>query len=156
MNASRGEKPNIASRLKSAFPILEWLRGYQTDWLRPDIIAGLTAAAVVIPKAMAYATIAGLPVQVGLYTVFVPMIVYALLGTSRPLSFSTTTTIAILAAAELARAAPNATVGELIAASATLSVMVGAMLVVAFALRLGFVANFISEPVLTGFKSGIG
>ena len=76
-------------------------------WLRPDLIAGLTAAAVVVPKAMAYATIAGLPLQVGLYTAIVPMVVYALLGTSRPLSVSTTTTIAILTAAELGRAAPG-------------------------------------------------
>ena len=53
----------------------DWLLNYQKDWLRPDVIAGLTAAAVVIPKAMAYATIAGLPVQVGLYTVFVPMVI---------------------------------------------------------------------------------
>src|SRR6478672_10637620 len=75
--------------------------------LRFDIIAGLTAAAVVLPKAMAYAAVAGLPVSVGLYTAFVPMIVYALLAT-------------------------------------------------ASILRLGFVANFISTPVLTGFKAGIG
>ena len=69
--------------------------------LRPDVIAGLTAAAVVLPKAMAYATVAGLPVSVGLYTAFVPMIVYALLGTSRVLSVSSTTTLAILVAAQL-------------------------------------------------------
>jgi len=74
---------------------------YRQEWLRPDVIAGLTTAAVVIPKAMAYATIAGLPVQVGLYTAFVPLVVYALLGTSRVLSVSTTTTLAILTGAEL-------------------------------------------------------
>src|SRR5678815_5886071 len=65
--------------------------------LRFDIIAGLTAAAVVLPKAMAYATVAGLPVAVGLYTAFTPMILYALLGSSRVLSVSSTTTLAILA-----------------------------------------------------------
>jgi MFS superfamily sulfate permease-like transporter len=54
--------------------MLNWLLAYQKDWLRPDVVAGLTAAAVVIPKAMAYATIADLPVQVGLYTTFLPMI----------------------------------------------------------------------------------
>src|SRR5713101_4133839 len=102
MTPSHGERPNTTRRLNSALPILEWLRGYQNDWLRPDVVAGLTAAAVVIPKAMAYATIAGLPVEVGLYTAFLPMLVYALLGTSRVLSFSTTTTLAILAGAELA------------------------------------------------------
>ena len=79
----------------SAFrlPVAEWVWDYQKEWLRFDIIAGLTAAAVVIPKAMAYATIAGLPVQVGLYTAFVPILIYAALGTSRPLSVSTTTTL---------------------------------------------------------------
>jgi len=121
-----------------------------------DIIAGLIAAAVVIPKAMAFATIAGLPVQVGLYTAFVPMVVYVLLGTSRPLSVSTTTTIAILTAAELGKVAPNGGAGALIPASATLAVLVGAMLLLASVLRLGFIANFISDPVLAGFKAGIG
>jgi len=144
------------SRARAFIPSADWARAYERRWLRPDIIAGLTTAAVVIPKAMAYAAIAGLPVQVGLYTVLVPMVIYALLGTSRPLSFSTTTTIAILAAAELGRAVPGAGAGELIAASVTLSVLVGAMLVAAFTLRLGFLASFISEPVLVGFKSGIG
>ena len=70
----------------SRLPILEWAVGYRKDWIRLDVVAGLTAAAVVIPKALAYATIAGLPVQVGLYTALFPMVIYALLGTSRPLS----------------------------------------------------------------------
>jgi SulP family sulfate permease len=137
-------------------PALTWLRAYQKQWLRMDVIAGLIAAAVVIPKAMAFATIAGLPVQVGLYTAFVPMVVYVLLGTSRPLSVSTTTTVAILTAAELGKVAPNGGTGELIAAGATLAVLVGAMLLLASVLRLGFIANFISDPVLAGFKAGIG
>jgi len=133
-----------------------WVVSYRKEWLRPDVIAGLTTAAVVIPKAMAYATIAGLPVQVGLYTAFLPMVIYAVLGTSRALSVSTTTTLAILAAAELGEVVPNGDPGSLLAASATLTLLVGAMLVLASVLRLGFIANFISEPVLIGFKAGIG
>ena len=70
----------------------EWLVACRADWLRPDIVAGLTTGAVIIPKAMAYAMMAGLPVQVGLYTALVPMVIYAVLGTSRVLSVSTTTT----------------------------------------------------------------
>ena len=62
--------------------MIDWLKEYRKDWLRPDGIAGLTTAAVVIPKAMAYATVAGLPVEVGLYTALVPMVIYAVLGTS--------------------------------------------------------------------------
>lgn len=77
-------------------PVLEWVHGYQKSWIKPDVIAGVTASAVVLPKAMAYATVAGLPVQIGLYTAFVPMVIYALLGTSRPLSVSTSATLAIL------------------------------------------------------------
>jgi SulP family sulfate permease len=137
-------------------PVPDWITEYRKDWLRPDLIAGLTTAAVVIPKAMAYATIAGLPVQVGLYTAFLPMLIYALLGTSRPLSVSTTTTLAILTAAELGEVVPGGDLSSLLGATAVLTVLVGAMLVVASLLRLGFVANFISEPVLIGFKAGIG
>jgi len=118
-----------------------WPGSYSKEWLRLDLIAGLTAAAVVIPKAMAYATIAGLPVQVGLYTAFVPMIIYALLGTSRPLSVSTTTTIAILAGAQLGLVVPDGDPGALLAASATLTLLVGGILVAASILRLGFVAT---------------
>lgn len=140
-------------RLRLLVP--EWLRDYQPSWLRLDVIAGLTAAAVVLPKALAYATIAGLPVQVGLYTAFIPMLIYALFGSSRPLSVSTTTTIAILAGSALAQVSASDP-AALITASATLALLVGVFLVLAGFLRLGFVANFISEPVLVGFKAGIG
>ena len=143
------------SSLRRLVPALQWMRQYSKGWLRVDVTAGLTASAVVIPKAMAYAAIAGLPLQVGLYTVLVPMVIYAVLGTSRPLSVSTTTTIAILVAAELAEVAPGAGAGDLIAASAAMALLVGAMLIVSGVLRFGFVANFISEPVLVGFKGAI-
>lgn len=130
--------------------------GQMNNGLRFDIQAGLTAAAVVLPKAMAYATVAGLPVAVGLYTAFLPMLVYALLGSSRVLSVSSTTTIAILAGTQLALVVPDGDPGRLLVACATLTALVGIMLLLASVLRLGFVANFISSPVLTGFKAGIG
>ncbi len=142
--------------MRRFIPLLEWLPGYQREWWRPDLVAGLTAAAVVIPKAMAYATIANLPVEVGLYTAFVPLVIYAVLGTSRPLSTSTTTTIAILAGAQLGLVVPGGDAAALLRASATLAMLVGAFLVLASVLRLGFVANYISESVLVGFKAGIG
>ena len=137
-------------------PILNWLPGYQRKWLRFDILAGLTAAAVVIPQAMAYASIAGLPVQVGLYTALVPMLVYAMLGTSRPLSVSTTSTIALLTAAELAAVVPDGNLADSLTAASSLAFLVGVFLLLAGLLRLGFIANFISAPVLAGFKTGIG
>jgi len=124
--------------------------------VRFDVVAGLTAAAVVLPKAMAYATVAGLPVAVGLYTAFIPMVIYALLGSSRVLSVSSTTTLAILAGTQLGLAVPDGDPAKLVAATAALTALVGAMLLLARLMRLGFVANFISTPVLTGFKAGIG
>lgn len=141
MIPARSEPPDAASRFSG---------------LRLDILAGLTAAAVVLPKAMAYATVAGLPVAVGLYTAFVPMVIYALLGTSRVLSVSSTATLAILAGTQLGLAVPDGDPTRLMTAAATLAVLTGALLILAAALRLGFIANFISVPVLTGFKAGIG
>jgi high affinity sulfate transporter 1 len=140
----------------SLVPAAGWLSSYDRSWLKADAIAGLTTAAVVLPKAMAYATIADLPPVVGLYTAFLPMAVYAVLGTSRLLSLSTTTTIAILGAAAMGgvlQAHPGASP---VTVTATLSVLVGATLLLARLLRLGFLANFISDPVLSGFKAGIG
>jgi sulfate permease, SulP family len=124
--------------------------------LRFDVVAGLTAAAVVLPKAMAYATVAGLPVVVGLYTACIPMAAYALLGSSRVLSVSSTTTLGILAGTQLGLAVPDGDPAKLVTATATLAALVGAMLLLARLMKLGFVADFISTPVLTGFKAGIG
>ncbi len=123
---------------------------------RFDVMAGLTAAAVVLPKAMAYAAVAGLAPAVGLYTAFVPGLIYGLLGSSRVLSVSSTTTLAILVSAELGEAVPDGDPAKLAVATATLTALVGVALIIARLLRLGFVANFISSPVLTGFKAGIG
>jgi MFS superfamily sulfate permease-like transporter len=142
--------------LAKYIPILGWLPGYPGKWLKFDAIAGITAAAVVIPQAMAYATIAGLPVEVGLYTAFIPMMIYAILGTSRPLSFSTTSTIAILVAGQLALLTPDGNPDKLIVTASTLALLVGAFLLLASIFRMGFIANFISAPVLTGFKAGVG
>lgn len=137
-------------------PAMDWLQHYDRIWLQDDAIAGLTASAVVVPQAMAYAAIARLPLVVGLYTGLVPLVVYAITGTSRPLSVTTTSTIAILTAAALRPFASNGGDEELVAAAATLACLVGGMLLIASFLRLGVVASFISEPVLIGFKAGVG
>ena len=118
-------------KLSSVIPISEWLAVYQADWLQFDLIAGLVTAAVIIPKAMAYATVAGLPVEVGLYTAFVPVLVYAVLGSSRSLSVSTTTTLGILTGAELGLVVPNGNPAELLSATATLVILVGVILLLA-------------------------
>ncbi len=132
------------------------LSGVRAENLRFDVLAGLTTAAVVIPKSMAYAIIAGLPVQSGLYVAIVPMFVYAVLGTSRQLSVSTTTTLAILTGSQLALVVPDGDPSKMLAAASALALLTGGFLLLAGILRLGFLANFISDPVLTGFKAGIG
>src|SRR4030095_11725014 len=134
----------------SPTPIPAQANAPKASTFRFDLVAGLTAAAVVLPKSMAYASVAGLPVAVGLYTAFIPMAIYALLGTSRVLSVSSTTTIAILAGTQLGLAVPDGDPARLVTVTATLTLLVGAALVAARLLRLGFVANFISTPVLTG------
>ena len=97
MTEARSPGPSLA---------FEWLKGYRKDWLPADVIAGLTTAAVVVPKTLAFSTIAGVPVQAGLATAFLPAIVYSVLGTSRPMSMSTTTTLAILTAAQISLVDP--------------------------------------------------
>ncbi|MFN2181408.1 MAG: SulP family inorganic anion transporter [Candidatus Promineifilaceae bacterium] len=137
--------------------VLSWLPAYQANWLRLDLVAGLTAAAVVTPQAMAYATIAGLPVQVGLYVALAPMLVYALLGSSRRLSVSSTSALSILTGTALiAAVGTTSSPNDYVTPAATLAFFVGLFLVLASLLRLGFLADFISRPVLTGFKAGIG
>ena len=149
-------KPSQPKGLSRFLPIFNWLSGYQTSWLGRDILAGVTTAAVVIPQAMAYAALAGLPVEIGLYASLTPMLVYVLLGTSRVLSVSVTSTISLLTFSVLSTAISPTDSAELILAAGTLAVMVGVLLILASILRLGFLANFISYPVLAGFKAGIG
>ncbi len=145
------------SALAKYVPIVGWLPTYQKAYLRSDVVAGLTAAAVVIPQAMAYASIAGLPIQVGLYVALIPMAIYVLLGTSRPLSVSTTSSLALLTATALTTAVGTVdSPTDYMVPAATLAFLVGLFLVLASLFRLGFVADFISLPVLTGFKGGIG
>ena len=142
--------------IKKYLPILQWANIYQSEWLRLDIVAGLTTAAVVIPQALAYATIAGLPVEAGLYAVLGLMIVYAILGTSRVLMVSVTSTISILTASTLLPVVQGGDSATYLAAAATLALLVGIFLILGGVLRLGVLANLISQPVLTGFKAGVG
>lgn len=129
---------------------------YRRDWLRWDLLAGLTTAAVVVPQAVAYASLAGLPVEVGLYVATVPLVAYALVGTSRPLSVSSTSTISILTAGALVEVGAAGDPGRAAATASLLALLVGGILLAAGVLRLGFLADFISSPVLAGFKTGMG
>jgi sulfate permease, SulP family len=138
-------------------PLISWLSVYPWQELRVDLAAGLIASTVVIPKAMACAVIAGLPIVTGLYTALAGMAVYPFLGTSSVLSVTSTTTIALMTATAIAAANLGAAgAGAQMAAGATIAFLVGVYLILARVLRLGFVANFISKPVLVGFEAGIG
>ena len=143
-------RPALIERL---LPAVGWLRTYHRGWLRADVLAGTTAAAVVIPQAMGYATVAGLPVEIGLYTCVIPMIVYALLGGSRRLSFSTTSTIVALTA--LALSAADAGADEAVGTVATLTLLTGLALLAFRILRLGWLVETVSDPVVTGLKLGV-
>jgi high affinity sulfate transporter 1 len=139
-----------------AVPALEWLPRYDRRWLRADIVGGLSAGAVVVPQAMAYATIADLAPEVGLYTCMVPMVVYVLLGGSRTMSVSTTSTVATLTGTTLLAAGVAAGSGDPAGDLATLTLLVGVILLAARLLRLGGLIDNISEATVTGIKIGVG
>lgn len=132
------------------------VEGYRRKWILRDVVAGLSAGAVVIPQAMAYATIANLPVQVGLYTCILPMLVYAFLGGSRAMSVSTTSTIATLTATTLVSAGVAAGSDDAIGALMMLTLLVGAILLIARLCRLGSLVENISGATVLGLKIGVG
>jgi sulfate permease, SulP family len=142
-------------------PILSWLPRYDRSWLSFDVIAGLTLWGLVVPEGMAYAGIAGLPPQAGLYTLVVSLLVYALLGTSRHLSVGGTSATAALlassvAAALVASASATASDPQSYAVYASAFVLVtGLVFLVAGIARLGFITQFLSKPVMEGFVVGL-
>jgi len=142
-------------------PIVAWLPAYDRSWLTFDAIAGLTLWGLVVPEAMAYAGIAGLPPQAGLYTLVASLLVYALLGTSRHLSVGGTSATAALlassvAAAVVASASATASDPQTYATYAAAFVLVtGLVFLVAGIARLGFITQFLSKPVMDGFVVGL-
>lgn len=132
------------------------LVGYQRSWLVKDLVAGLAAGAVVVPQAMAYATIANMPVEIGLYTCIVPMFVYAFLGGSRAMSVSTTSTIATLTATTLVAAGIAAGSKDALGALMTLSLLTGVILILARICKLGALVENISSATVLGLKIGVG
>jgi hypothetical protein len=130
------------------------LRGYRKAWLRPDVLAGLTVWAVLVPEALAYATIAGVPPVVGLYAAVPALVLYAALGSSRHLMVGPMSATAALSAAIVSPIAAGDP-GRLVALTAALGLVVGLLGVLAGLIRLGFIASLISEPVLKGFIVGL-
>ncbi len=150
-----------ATGIRRFIPILSWLPRYDRSWLNLDILAGLTLWGLVVPEAMAYAGIAGLPPQAGLYTLVASLLIYALLGTARHLSVGpTSATSALLAssvaAALVATAAATASDPQTYYTYASAFVLVtGLVFLVAGLARLGFITQFLSKPVMDGFVLGL-
>ncbi len=141
---------------KPRFMLAPAIRPYQQQWLRADILAGLAAGAVVIPQAMAYATVANMPVQFGLYTCMLPLVVYAFVGGSRAASVTTTSTIATLTPSTMVGAGIAVGSAEAQSELITLTLLVGVVLLVARVLRLGSIVENINQATLVGLKVGVG
>jgi SulP family sulfate permease len=151
------EKPKPSRRLSSLIPILSWLPSYNRAWLVADVLAGLTLWGLVVPEGMAYAGVAGLPAQFGLYTLVASLLVYALFGTSRHLSVgATSATAALIAATVVALGATTSDMVTYQAYAIALVLVIGVIFLVAGLARLGWVTQFLSKPVMDGFVLGLG
>src|SRR5689334_13435488 len=135
-------------------PLVGQLRGYRADWLKSDLAAGLSVAAVSLPSAIAYPAIAGLPIEVGLFATIFSLVGYALLGPSRQLMVGPDTGTCIVLAGVLTTLAPISE-ADRVALTLVLTLVVGLLCFAAGLLRLGFLANFLSRPMLVGFLAGI-
>jgi SulP family sulfate permease len=144
----------MMSRLTQLIPILDWGKGYQRDDLPSDLMAGLITAIMLVPQSMAYAMLAGLPPQIGLYSSMAPLVLYGIFGTSRALAVGPVAIVSLMTATALGAALPEgASSGEYIAAAAVLALLNGLVLLALGAMRAGFLVNFLSHPVLSGFTS---
>ncbi len=139
-------------QLTSIIPAVGWAKSYDRGWLRSDLAAGLTVGAMLVPQAMAYALLAGLPPEVGLYASTVSIIAYALFGTSRQLAVGPVAIVSLLTAAALAPIVEEGTAGY-VTAAALLAVLVGVVHLVMGLGRLGFLVNLLSHSVLVGFTA---
>lgn len=145
------DKP--AFQLEKYLPVLGWMRHYDRKHLSGDIIAGIIVAVMLVPQGMAYAMLAGLPPRVGLYASIVPLILYGLLGTSRVLAVGPVALVSLLVATGMASALPDATPEQYIPLALILAIQIGVIQLAMGVLRVGFLVNFLSHSVLSGFTS---
>jgi sulfate permease, SulP family len=140
------------SRLGRIVPAADWLRHYEARDLPGDLVAGTVVAIMLVPQGMAYAMLANLPPQVGLYASMVPLLLYGLLGTSRTLAVGPVAIVSVLVAVAVAKAGPMEP-GQAMGLAIALALGVGTLQLVMGALRLGFLVNFLSDPVIAGFTN---
>ena len=141
--------------LKSYLPILQWAPKYKKDTLINDLIVGVVVTMMLIPQSLAYAQLAGLPPEVGLYASIAPLILYAIFGTSRVLAVGPVAIASLMTAAAASQIASQGT-PEYLGAAIALAIISGLMLIVMGILKLGFLANFLSHPVVAGFITASG
>ena len=144
----------VASLVHRSLPILSWIPAYRREWLVSDVFAGLALWAVMVPEGMAYAGIVGVPPIMGLYTIVPALIAYALLGTSRQLVVGPDTATGLISALTVAAVAVQggAAYNEL---TSTLAILIGFFFLLFGAMRMGWVAAFVSTPVMRGFIEGL-
>lgn len=141
--------------LRQYFPILEWGRTYNKSALSNDLIAAVIVTIMLIPQSLAYALLAGLPPEAGIYASIAPIILYAVFGTSRALAVGPVAVVSLLTASAVGQVAEQGTIGYAVAAL-TLAFLSGSFLVLMGVFRLGFLANFLSHPVIAGFITASG
>lgn len=146
---------NLKQNINSLLPILKWGKSYDKEWLKPDILAGITLGAFTIPEAIAYASLVGLPPETGLYAAMMGLGAYLFFGTSRQLSMGPTSDVAILVGTTLGGLA-LASFTEYAALAAITAILTGIFALAARILRMGFLVKLISKPVLKGFLAGVG
>jgi len=144
----------FASIAQQLLPVLDWLPAYRRDWLLPDVLARLAIWAVMVPEGMAYAGIVGVPPIMGLYTIIPPLIAYAVLGTSRVLVVGPDTATGLISALTVGTIAAQGS-AHFDMLTSTLAILIGAFFLLFGALRMGWVAAFISAPVMRGFIEGL-
>src|SRR5262245_47861622 len=142
------------SSVQRWLPILGWLPSYRREWLLPDILPGVAVWAVMVPEGMAYSGIVGVPPIMGLYTIIPPLIVYALLGTSRLLVVGPDTATGLISALTVGAIAAQGG-ADFITLTSTLAILIGAFFLLFGVLRMGWVAAFIPTPVMQGFIEGL-
>jgi len=147
-------RPDLRRLLAHYVPIAAWLPTYPREWLRPDVLSALTSWGVMVPVALAYASLAGMPASVGIVTAMVALTAYAVLGTSRHLKVTASSTMAVMSLAVVTPLAAGDP-ARFIALTATLAFIVGLLLLGAGLLRLGFLSEFLAKPVITGFILGV-
>ncbi|MEO6790286.1 MAG: sulfate permease [Ornithinibacter sp.] len=148
-------RPPLPEWLADLAPGIGVLQAYRREWLRPDLVAGLTVGAMLIPQSMAYAELAGMPPEYGFYAVLGPLVVYTLFGTSRHLGVGPEPGTAILAATGVGAIA-GGDLARYVVLMAALALVVGVIAVIGALARLGFIASVFSKPVLVGYITGVG